>query len=152
VNNGVTTFYPFPHYEVQVAGGVTTTTKYYFFAGQRIAMQRRSESLTFLHSDHLNSTALATRGSVTSGQERYYAYGKDRLATATVPTDNRFTGQQEDDGGPERSYPIFTIGACNSITGSDSSAFTLCAGPERCSSRSGPAGVWLCSPIQRSSA
>jgi RHS repeat-associated protein len=99
VSNGVTTYYPFPHYEVQVAGGVTTTTKYYFFAGQRIAMQRGSEPLTFLHGDHLNSTALATRGGTASGQERYYAYGKDRLATATVPTDNRFTGQKEDASG-----------------------------------------------------
>jgi YD repeat-containing protein len=63
VSGGVTTYYPFPHYEVQVsATNVTTTTKYYFFAGQRIAMQRGSEPLTFLHGDHLNSTALATRG------------------------------------------------------------------------------------------
>jgi RHS repeat-associated protein len=100
VSNGVTTYYPFPHYEVQVsATNVTTTTKYYFFAGQRIAMQRGSEPLTFLHGDHLNSTALATRGSVTSEQERYYAYGKDRLAGTTVPTDNRFTGQKEDGTG-----------------------------------------------------
>jgi RHS repeat-associated protein len=100
VSGGVTTHYPFPHYEVQVsATNVTTTTKYYFFAGQRIAMQRGSEPLTFLHGDHLNSTALATRGGATNGQERYYAYGKDRLATATVPTDNRFTGQKEDGTG-----------------------------------------------------
>ena len=42
---------------------------------------------------------LTTQGGVTSGQERYYAYGKDRLATATVPTDNRFTGQKEDGTG-----------------------------------------------------
>ena len=44
---------------------------------------------------------MTTHGSVTSGQERYYAYGKDRLATATatVPTDNRFTGQKEDASG-----------------------------------------------------
>jgi RHS repeat-associated protein len=100
VSGGVTTYYPFPHYEVQVsASNVTTATKYYFFAGQRVAMQRGSEPLTFLHGDHLNSTVLATRGSVASGQERYYAYGKDRLATATVPTDNRFTGQKEDASG-----------------------------------------------------
>jgi RHS repeat-associated protein len=100
VSGGVTTYYPFPHYEVQVsATNVTTTTKYYFFAGQRIAMQRGSEPLTFLHGDYLNSTALATRGGATNGQERYYAYGKDRLAGTTVPTDNRFTGQKEDGTG-----------------------------------------------------
>jgi hypothetical protein len=99
VSGGVTTYYPFPNYEVQVSATNVTTTKYYFFAGQRIAMQRGSEPLTFLHGDHLNSTVLATRGSVTSGQGRYYAYGKDRLATATVPTDNRFTGQKEDGTG-----------------------------------------------------
>ena len=62
-------------------------------------MQQGSEPLTFLHGDHLNSTVLATRGGAANGQKRYYAYGKDRLATATVPTDNRFTGQKEDGTG-----------------------------------------------------
>ena len=62
-------------------------------------MQRGSEPLTFLHGDHLNSTVLTTRGGTANGQERYHAYGKDRLATATVPTDNRFTGQKEDGTG-----------------------------------------------------
>jgi RHS repeat-associated protein len=47
----------------------------------------------------LNSIVLATRSGAASGQERYYAYGKDRLTTATVPTDNRFTGQKEDASG-----------------------------------------------------
>ena len=62
-------------------------------------MQRGSEPLPFLHGDYLNSTALATRGGAANEQERYYAYGKDRLAGTTVPTDNRFTGQKEDGTG-----------------------------------------------------
>ena len=62
-------------------------------------MKCGSTTLTFLHGDHLHSTVLPTRGGAANGQERYYAYGKDRLATATVPTDNRFTGQKEDASG-----------------------------------------------------
>jgi len=43
-----------------------------------------------------------------TGQERYYAYGKDRLATAIVPTDNRFTGQKEDASGQVDSAVLTT--------------------------------------------
>jgi YD repeat-containing protein len=39
-SNGVETFYPFPHYEVEVNAGVTTETKYYFFGSQRMAMHK----------------------------------------------------------------------------------------------------------------
>jgi RHS repeat-associated protein len=85
---------PFAHYEV--SNGVMT--KYYFFAGQRIAM-KRDGVLTYLHSDHLGSTVLETN---TSGQivsdQRYYAYGKQR-DTGPVGTDHRFTGQKQDASG-----------------------------------------------------
>lgn len=70
-------------------------TQYYFFGGQRIAMKRSGQPLTFLYGDSLNSTVMATQGGVATSHERYYAFGRDRFAN-TVPTDNRFTGQKED--------------------------------------------------------
>ena len=61
-------------------------TKYYSFAGQRVAM-RRNGVLTYLHSDHLGSTVLETNpsaalrasasGAMTT-DETYFAYGKQR--------------------------------------------------------------------------
>ncbi len=59
-----------PHYEVVVAvasGQVLTTTKYYDFGGQRIAV-RQNGTLSYLHGDHLGSTSVATNntGAATS--------------------------------------------------------------------------------------
>jgi len=45
-------YYPFTHYEI--AG--STITKYYFFAGQRIAMNKGG-TLTYLHSDHPSTSS-----------------------------------------------------------------------------------------------
>ncbi len=59
-----------PHYEVTVAitnSQVLTTTKYYDFGGQRIAV-RQNGTLSYLHGDHLGSTSVATNntGATTS--------------------------------------------------------------------------------------
>ncbi len=54
-------YYPFTHYGI--AG--STVTKYYFFAVQRIAMNKGG-TLYYLHSDHLGSTVLTTQGTTTS--------------------------------------------------------------------------------------
>jgi hypothetical protein len=86
ISNGTTTLYPFPHYEI--SGGVVT--KYYFFAGQRIA-QRTGSTLTYLHSDHLGGTALATVGSGNGIIQGYRAYGRFRTG-GVLPTDHKFTG------------------------------------------------------------
>ncbi len=51
-----------PHYEVTVAvssGQVLTTTRYYDFGGLRIAV-RQNGTLSYLHSDHLESTTVTT--------------------------------------------------------------------------------------------
>jgi RHS repeat-associated protein len=91
------TYYPFPHYEV--SGGVVT--KYYFFAGQRVAMQSGG-TLSYLHSDHLGSTLLATDSAGGVGNpmrdQQYYAYGLYR-GGGTLPTDHQFTGQKLDGSG-----------------------------------------------------
>ena len=91
-SNGVATYYPFPHYEVSGS----TATKYYFFAGQRVAMKVNG-TLYYLHGDHLASTAYASTssGSQQSGQA-YYAYGRTRFVTGAPPSDHKFTGQKLD--------------------------------------------------------
>jgi hypothetical protein len=99
-NNGVETFYPFPHYEVSVSGGVATdVTKYYFFNGQRVTM-RKHDVLSYLHVDHLGSTLLAPNANgnvVDNNQPHYHAYGREHLPNvATLPTDHTFTDQKQD--------------------------------------------------------
>jgi RHS repeat-associated protein len=83
-------FYVGGIYEVQ--GG--TVTKYYYAAGQRVAM-RKNGAVTYLHGDHLGSTSLATDA---SGQPLarvlYYPYGEERYQDGTLPTDYTYTGQR----------------------------------------------------------
>ncbi len=91
-------YYPFAHYEI--AG--STITKYYFFAGQRIAMNKGG-TLYYLHSDHLGSTVLTTQGATTVSQQ-YCAYGRKRTGTTcpggnSLPTGHTFTGQKLDGTG-----------------------------------------------------
>lgn len=73
-----------------------TVTKYYFFAGMRVAMKQGSGGLVYLNGDHLGSTALATTNTG-AFQERqgYYGYGKYRTS-GVLPTGNRYTGQKLD--------------------------------------------------------
>ena len=67
-SNGVNTFTPFAHYEVDNG----TTVKYYTFNGLRVAM-RRGSTLYYLHGDHLGSTALTTTGSGVGTSQTYCA-------------------------------------------------------------------------------
>jgi RHS repeat-associated protein len=95
------TYYYFPHYEVTGS----TVTKYYFFAGQRIAM-RVGNTLYYLHGDRVppgrRSTSLATDSAGGVGNpvrdQGYYAYGRYRRG-GTLPTDHKFTGQKLDGSG-----------------------------------------------------
>ena len=98
VSNGATTLYPFAHYEVD--NGVIV--KYYFFGGQRVAMKRGTGAITYLHQDHLSSTALSTTssGAFDVGQG-YRGYGNYRTG-GSLPTvhevgakrQHRYTGQK----------------------------------------------------------
>ncbi len=77
---------------------VHEVTKYYAFNGQRIA-RRQDGVLTYLHTDHLGSTLLATNSSGTMvGEYRYRAYGS-RRGGDELATDHRFTGQKVDGTG-----------------------------------------------------
>jgi RHS repeat-associated protein len=80
-------------------------TKYYYAAGQRVAMRRSPAGsgdgeVTYLHSDHLGSTSLTTDG-MTGGVEArvlYYPYGEERYVEGTLQTDYQFTGQRREQG------------------------------------------------------
>jgi hypothetical protein len=95
-----------PHFEVTVAitnGQVLTTTKYYDFGGQRIAVRQvvgPSQTLSYLHGDHLGSTSVTTNNSgASTNSVRYYAYGGQRSGNLLVmPIDPTCTGQKLDRG------------------------------------------------------
>jgi len=92
-----TTYYVGNHYEVSVTGGVTTTTKYYYFGAQRVAM-RTSAGVTYLHSDHLGSTSVASdQNGAFLSRQTYFAFGVPRSTDGSaLPTDFTFTGQKLD--------------------------------------------------------
>jgi len=90
----IATFYPFPHYEMTGS----TVTKYYFFNGQRIAMNKGGVE-RYLLTDHLNSTVIELdAGGALTADQKYRAYGNQR-DTGAVMTDHRFTGQKVDNTG-----------------------------------------------------
>jgi RHS repeat-associated protein len=82
---------------------VVQVTKYYTFAGQRVAM-RSGDQVSYLHGDHLGSTSLVTddqSGAV--GRQWYFPYGETRHASGSLTadygpgtTDYRFTGQRNE--------------------------------------------------------
>ncbi|MCP4543491.1 MAG: RHS repeat-associated core domain-containing protein [Chloroflexi bacterium] len=76
------------------ATGVSRVTKYYYAAGQRVAM-RAGDVVYYLHGDHLGSTSLTTNasGGVTARQ-LYYPYGEVRWGEGAAATDFGFTGQR----------------------------------------------------------
>jgi RHS repeat-associated protein/uncharacterized repeat protein (TIGR01451 family) len=96
-----------PHFEVTVAitnSQVLTTTKYYDFGGQRIAVRQitpQTNTLSYLHGDHLGSTSVTTSNSgAATNNVRYFAYGGQRGTNSilALPTDHTFTGQKLDKG------------------------------------------------------
>ena len=76
-----------------------TTTKYYDFGGQRLAV-RQNGTLCYLHGDHLGSTSVATNNTgATTNNVRYFAFGGQRFGNLlALPTDHTFTGQKLDRG------------------------------------------------------
>ncbi len=98
VMGSTTTYYIGNWFEVTQAGAVT---KYYYFNGKRVAMQyiapQQGGVLTYLHTDHLGSTSVASTASgALVARQTYYAYGAPRTSEGTLPTDYTFTGQRVD--------------------------------------------------------
>jgi RHS repeat-associated protein len=87
--NGVTTSFVGQHYEVTN----NVATKYYFAGTSRIAM-RTSSTLTYLLTDHLNSTSITTNstGGLVS-ELRYKPWGETRYTSGTTSTKYQYTGQ-----------------------------------------------------------
>ncbi len=75
--------------------GATTIRKYYTFNGRVVAM-RQNGTLSWLLADQLGSTSMAVSltGTVQS-QQRYWPWGTARNASGSLPTDYRYTWQQE---------------------------------------------------------
>ena len=86
---------------VAVDGQTTTqgqTWKVYYYAGsQRIAMRvltSSSDTLYYLHADHLGSTSLTTDSNGNRvGELKYYPFGATRDEWGSTPIDRRYTGQ-----------------------------------------------------------
>jgi RHS repeat-associated protein len=81
------------------SGGDPVVTKYFFFGGKRVAMDREGV-VQWLVGDHLGSTSLVLDdlGSKVA-ESRHYPYGEERWRwpqEGTFPTDYRFTGQRND--------------------------------------------------------
>ncbi len=90
----VTTYYPNSSYELRVEGTSETELKYYFAGSVRIAM-REDEVITWLLSDHINSTSItvdATGSLLTT--VKYTAFGEIR--TGDSLTDYQYTGQRNE--------------------------------------------------------
>jgi len=92
-----TTAYIGDHYECVVGGACTS---YYYFNGQRIAMQQ-GVPVTYLHGDSLGSASLTT-SDATPGAKlselRYTSFGEVRYQGGQTATDKRFTGQRQEAG------------------------------------------------------
>jgi hypothetical protein len=77
---------------------VVQVTKYYTFAGQRIAM-RSGDQVSYLY-DHLGSTSLlsdASGNEIPGSRVSYFPYGETRTADlVSLPTDFGFTGQRNE--------------------------------------------------------
>jgi RHS repeat-associated protein len=88
----VTTVYVGGVWEKNLSTSIVT--KYYHFNGKRIAF-KQGGTLRYLLSDHLGSTSvvLDASGNVV-GRQKYYAYGRTRSVTGTIPTDKQYTGYQ----------------------------------------------------------
>jgi len=87
---GFTTYYIGDYYEWR-EGPTTTAVKYYYAAGQRIAM-RKAGTLTWLLGDHLGSTTItANENSTLASEQTYTAWGQTR--SGSVTTDRQYTGQ-----------------------------------------------------------
>jgi RHS repeat-associated protein len=79
-------------------GGDPVVTKYIFFKGKRVAMDRDGV-LQWLVGDHLGTTSLVLKADGTVHSEaRHYPYGEERWSSGTLPTDYRFTGQRSESG------------------------------------------------------
>ena len=94
------TIYPSPYLTIQQFNNLTISERYYFAGGKRIAFRSEQTPTTFLHSDHLGSTVLATNSNsqTLSDPLSYFPYGSS-VSNLTMEqfSNYLFTGQELDD-------------------------------------------------------
>jgi RHS repeat-associated protein len=93
VENGVTTYYPFPGYEARVNGSRLENTTYYFVGGEIVARKDSNGSMHYYHGDQLGSTSVITdaNGAVEE-TTKYYPFGGIR--SGGTKTKYLYTGQE----------------------------------------------------------
>jgi len=90
---GVTTAYVGNYFEWSAGSG----RSYYYINNLRIGT-RQGATMLYLLGDSLGSTSVSIDASQTATAEmRYKAYGEQRVASGTLPTTYRFTGQRFDE-------------------------------------------------------
>jgi RHS repeat-associated protein len=96
VVGSTTTTYIGNYLERECINTTCTLKRYYYAAGQRVALRKGDGTLYYLLTDHLGSTAItATSGGSFSAELRYYPWGGTRYSSGTTPTSYRYTGQRE---------------------------------------------------------
>jgi hypothetical protein len=95
--------------EPALGKGTSTIQRYYTFAGQTVAQREKnlltgSDTLAYLHSDHLGSVSVSTNSSgALLGQQEFDPWGQTRTALGgggqVTQTKLNFTGQKKDDTG-----------------------------------------------------
>jgi RHS repeat-associated protein/uncharacterized repeat protein (TIGR01451 family) len=85
-------------YEIDFSSGgaVTKKTSYYPGGAMRVDIVGGANTLYYMLKDHLGSasTLLDSTGNlVTNGEQRYYPFGENRIASFDLKTDHLFTGQ-----------------------------------------------------------
>lgn len=88
------TYYPNGNNELRVEDSTEVEIKYYFVGSVRVAV-RENEVITWLLSDHINSTSITVDGAgdmLTT--VKYTAFGEIRSGTST--TDYQYTGQRNE--------------------------------------------------------
>jgi uncharacterized protein RhaS with RHS repeats len=76
VENGVTTYYPFPGFESRVNGSRLDNTTYIYANGEIVARKDPNGSMHYYHGDQLGSTSLITDASGNVEEKtKYLPYG-----------------------------------------------------------------------------
>jgi RHS repeat-associated protein len=99
--DGVTTYYFFANYEEVWSGGSQTETRTYYLANdQKIAQritQAGSETLSYVHADHLGSSVKLTDETGQVIQTiAYEPYGESVLSEGAAEPSYQYTGQEKD--------------------------------------------------------
>ena len=96
-----TTHYPFPDLTVEDPGGANEVERVtYHFGAQAVAVRVDDGSpvLSYLHTDHLGSTSIATDGtgsSILTSRASYLPFGEERQVSTADLNDRGFTGHIE---------------------------------------------------------